>query len=571
MYQALYRKYRPNTFDTVIGQPQVTEVLKNQVATGKFSHAYLFVGTRGTGKTTCARILAKAINCENPINGNPCCKCPSCLGIDDGSILDIVEMDAASNSKVEDVRALRDEVIYTPARLKKRVYIIDEVHMLSNSAFNALLKILEEPPEHLVFILATTELRKVPATIISRCQRHSFKRIDTVTISGHLQNIAAKEGIALTEEASLLLANYADGGFRDALSLLDQCSSGGNIDARKVYDTLGLAGKENICSLLGCILKHDTAAALQKFYTLWLDGKSPAGILNDLAALLRDIMVLKIAPKGGLNAILGGYSPKELLAFSGELTNEEIIAAVNTVYKSLGTMKDVKNPKTAAELCIVSLSKSLAADTTDDLRARISRLEEKLDGVECVHAGFSDKENTAAESAAAAEEVSAPEAEAAYESSDSADDLPLDDGTEDIPAVEPENEKEPGPEETTVAAEKAAPAEENAGKPVSPAEPSGWDGLFKDIESVLPPYAAPLWNAGSVKGELTGNTLKITVSDKLTESLLLRKDVCGIIEKTVSEREGQPMLVNIILNEKPVAPEKKRDINELRAFGAKFV
>lgn len=571
MYQALYRKYRPNTFDTVIGQPQVTEVLKNQVATGKFSHAYLFVGTRGTGKTTCARILAKAINCENPINGNPCCKCPSCLGIDDGSILDIVEMDAASNSKVEDVRALRDEVIYTPARLKKRVYIIDEVHMLSNSAFNALLKILEEPPEHLVFILATTELRKVPATIISRCQRHSFKRIDTVTISGHLQNVAAKEGIALTEEASLLLANYADGGFRDALSLLDQCSSGGNIDARKVYDTLGLAGKENICSLLGCILKHDTAAALQKFYTLWLDGKSPAGILNDLAALLRDIMVLKIAPKGGLNAILGGYSPKELLAFSGELTNEEIIAAVNTVYKSLGTMKDVKNPKTAAELCIVSLSKSLAADTTDDLRARISRLEEKLDGVECVHAGFPDKENTAAEAAAAAEEVSAPEAEAAYESSDSADDLPLDDGTEDIPAVEPENEKEPGPEETTVAAEKAAPAEENAGKPVSPAEPSGWDSLFKEIESVLPPYAAPLWNAGSVKGELTGNTLKITVSDKLTESLLLRKDVCGIIEKTVSEREGQPMLVNIILNEKPVAPEKKRDINELRAFGAKFV
>ena len=209
MYQALYRKWRPKTFDEVIGQEHITRTLKKQVETGRLSHAYLFVGTRGTGKTTCARILAKAVNCENPQNGNPCGKCASCRAIDEGTALDIVEMDAASNSKVEDVRSLREEVIYSPATLRKRVYIIDEVHMLSNSAFNALLKIMEEPPEHLVFILATTELNKVPATILSRCQKHSFKRIETSLISAQLMKIASAEGFMLQPDAAALLGRLS--------------------------------------------------------------------------------------------------------------------------------------------------------------------------------------------------------------------------------------------------------------------------------------------------------------------------------------------------------------------------
>ena len=223
MYQALYRKWRPQTFDEVVGQRHITETLKNQVRTGRLSHAYLFIGTRGTGKTTCARILAKAVNCEHPVDGNPCGVCPACRGISEGSVLDVVELDAASNNGVDNVRALREEAVFTPASVRKRVYIIDEVHMLSTSAFNALLKILEEPPEHLMFILATTELQKVPATILSRCQRHSFRRIDTPELADYIEYIASQERFSLSADAAELIARLADGGVRDALSLLDQC------------------------------------------------------------------------------------------------------------------------------------------------------------------------------------------------------------------------------------------------------------------------------------------------------------------------------------------------------------
>ena len=224
MYQALYRKYRPQTFDDVVGQQGVTQTLKNQLQTGRLSHAYLFTGTRGTGKTTCAKILAKAVNCENPQDGNPCNRCAACRSIDAGACMDVLEIDAASNNGVDSVRALRDDAVYTPAEVKKRVYIIDEVHMLSLSAFNALLKIIEEPPEHLLFILATTELHKVPATILSRCQRFAFRRIVPEDIVGRLNYIAYQESIELEPDAAAFLARLADGGLRDAVSLLDQCA-----------------------------------------------------------------------------------------------------------------------------------------------------------------------------------------------------------------------------------------------------------------------------------------------------------------------------------------------------------
>ena len=299
IYQALYRKYRSRTFDEVCGQEQVTETLKAQVASGRLSHAYLFIGTRGTGKTSCAKILAKAVNCEHPVNGNPCCQCAACRGIDDGSVMDVVEIDAASNNGVDNIRALRDEAIFSPASVKKRVYIVDEVHMLSIAAFNALLKILEEPPEHLMFILATTELRKVPATILSRCQRYSFRRLDTEVISKHLDYIAAQEGFKLTHEASELLARLADGGMRDAISLLDQCSNSPVIDEATVLEATGLAGNRRVASLLSAIGKRDAGAALDIFASLWRDGKDPASLLSDLCALMRDVLLLDLAPKGG--------------------------------------------------------------------------------------------------------------------------------------------------------------------------------------------------------------------------------------------------------------------------------
>jgi len=225
MYQALYRKYRPQTFDDVVGQMAVTQTLKTQLQSGRLSHAYLFTGSRGTGKTSSAKILAKAVNCENPQDGNPCNRCKSCLAIDAGSCMDVLEIDAASNNGVDNVRDLRDDAIYSPSQVKMRVYIIDEVHMLSISAFNALLKIIEEPPEHLLFILATTELHKVPATILSRCQRFSFRRISQEDIAARLQYVAYQENLELDDTASRVLARLADGGMRDGLSLLDQCAS----------------------------------------------------------------------------------------------------------------------------------------------------------------------------------------------------------------------------------------------------------------------------------------------------------------------------------------------------------
>ncbi|MBQ2377933.1 MAG: DNA polymerase III subunit gamma/tau, partial [Clostridia bacterium] len=224
MHQALYRKWRPTTFDDVCGQDHITSVLKYECQSGKFSHAYLFCGSRGTGKTTCAKILAKAVNCEDIQNGNPCGKCPSCLAIDNGSAIDVLEMDAASNNGVDNIRDIRDEVVYTPSMLKYRVYIVDEVHMLSNSAFNALLKTLEEPPAHVIFILATTEMHKLPSTIISRCQLFDFRRISVPVITARLLKIAEADGIEISPDAAALIARIAQGGMRDAVSLLELCS-----------------------------------------------------------------------------------------------------------------------------------------------------------------------------------------------------------------------------------------------------------------------------------------------------------------------------------------------------------
>ena len=275
MYQALYRKWRPRTFDDVVGQSHITDTLKRQVATGRLSHAYLFTGTRGTGKTTCAKILARAVNCEHPVDGNPCNQCPSCLGIESGSILDVLELDAASNNGVDQVRALRDEAVYTPAAVRKRVYIVDEVHMLSTAAFNALLKILEEPPEHLMFILATTELHKVPATIKSRCQQFSFKRILPGDIAARLAYVAREEGIELRGEGASLLARLADGGLRDALSLLDQCAGpSGPIGEQEVLDALGLAGNLETARLMEQLGGGDTAGALETLARLYGSGVS---------------------------------------------------------------------------------------------------------------------------------------------------------------------------------------------------------------------------------------------------------------------------------------------------------
>lgn len=375
MYQALYRKWRPRTFDDVVGQEHITETLKNQVKTGRLSHAYLFVGTRGTGKTTCAKILAKAVNCEHTVNGNPCNECASCRGIDDGSILDVVELDAASNNGVDNVRALRDEAVFSPVSVKKRVYIIDEVHMLSTSAFNALLKILEEPPEHLLFILATTELQKVPATILSRCQRHSFKRIAPDALAGRIRYVAEQEGMKLEPDAADLLARLADGALRDGLSLLDQCSGYEDITAENVLSAMGLAGNLRIAELLEKVSDGDAETAISIFTGLWQDGKAPVSLLRELSALLRDILMCKVAPKGGSGLLSGNFSQETLKSFSKRMKEEELIADIDTVQAHIASLRDGRDPRTTAELCLVMLSRPELGDGLNVLKARVAKLE----------------------------------------------------------------------------------------------------------------------------------------------------------------------------------------------------
>lgn len=378
MYQALYRKYRPKTFDDVVGQEHITETLKKQVETGRLSHAYLFIGTRGTGKTTCAKILAKAVNCEHPVNGNPCNRCAACRGIDDGSILDVVELDAASNNGVDNVRALRDEAVFSPASVRKRVYIVDEVHMLSNSAFNALLKILEEPPEHLMFILATTELHKVPATILSRCQRHSFKRIPVDTITARLNYVAQQEHLDLQPDAAALLARMADGGMRDALTLLDQCCGNECISTDAVISAIGLAGNLRTAQLLRSVAAGDTAGALEQFRELWQDGKDPSALLDELSILQRDLLMQAVAPRGGRELLSGAYDPVTLEELSGAFSSAQLLANLQSIQQTLGAMASQPNPRIAAELCLIRLCRSELCDNVPTLCARMDKLEQTV-------------------------------------------------------------------------------------------------------------------------------------------------------------------------------------------------
>lgn len=376
MYRAFYRKYRPSTFTDVVGQGHITKTLENAVKTGKTSHAYLFTGSRGTGKTSCAKILAKAVNCLNAENGNPCNECEICKGIDNGSILDIIEIDAASNNGVDNIRDLREEANFTPANAKYRVYIIDEVHMLSIGAFNALLKTLEEPPAHVIFILATTEVHKLPSTILSRCQRFDFKRIPPEDIAGRLLEVATKENLKLAEDGAMLIARIADGAMRDALSLLDRCSSyDGVIDSAAVASSAGLAGREYIFELCDCIIEKDAAKALEIVNRLYNDSCDMERLITELTSHFRNLMVSK-AVKNFENMIICSQGEIQVIRQQSEKTTlATIMACIDILTASAATMKQGANRRTSAELCIIRLcTPSLDSDMNAILR-RLNELE----------------------------------------------------------------------------------------------------------------------------------------------------------------------------------------------------
>lgn len=374
-YQALYRKYRPATFSDVIGQEHITETLKNELSEGKTVHAYLFTGTRGTGKTSCAKILAKAVNCLNQKGGDPCLECESCLSIANGENTDIVEIDAASNNGVDNIRELRDLLSFAPSSSKYRVFIIDEVHMLSPGAFNALLKTLEEPPEHVVFILATTEVHKIPATILSRCQRFDFRRIDNEKICQRIQYIAEKEGLTVSNDAATLIASAADGGMRDALSILDLCaSSSKEIDESTVESVCAMAGNDYLLEMAEAVKSHNTEQALMLIDRLHNSSVDMLRLLSELSSHYRDLMIVKTVRGDKKPIVCSASRMNALEKQAAEYDIKDIMFILNIIQNSFPSMQS-GNRRGVLEMAVIRMcDPSLSSDLTA-LERRVSALE----------------------------------------------------------------------------------------------------------------------------------------------------------------------------------------------------
>lgn len=526
-YQALYRKYRPQTFDDVSGQAAVTQTLKTQLMSGKMSHAYLFTGSRGTGKTSCAKILAKAVNCLHPDNGNPCNACEACRAIDSGSCMDVLEIDAASNNGVDNVRDLRDDAIYTPSQVKMRVYIIDEVHMLSISAFNALLKIIEEPPEHLLFILATTELHKVPATILSRCQRFSFRRISQEDIAARLQYVAYQENIDLDDSAARVLARLADGGMRDGLSLLDQCASAttGELTAERVYACLGIAGEQKCGELMGYIAAHNTRKALELFNRLYAEGKDLGALLDELACLTRDLLVLKTAGNAGITMLSGVASDQETLTLGKTFGSGELVRMMERIQQTVAAFTRSSSRRMDAELCLVELCQPELNTDVSALNARLTRLEEQW------KTGAVMLPQKAAKPAAPVED----------------EELPPPPDDDDAP---PEAEDSPAP------------------KPQNDAPAGFWldlcGGVRKELKPPVTGFFAGTPNA-PVQGVLTGGKLELQCTNAFTAQMLDKPEILEVVSRKAAvmlNRQIQAIVVDL-----SAKPKGNPRMEQLMQFG----
>lgn len=379
MYQVLYRKYRPKVFSDVYGQDHVTSTLKNEIKNGRVSHAYLFTGSRGTGKTTCAKILAKAVNCEHNVDGEPCNECEVCKGLDNGSIYDVVEIDAASNNGVDNIRELRDETNYAPSRGKYRVYIIDEVHMLSTGAFNALLKTLEEPPAHVIFILATTEVHKLPATILSRCQRFDFKRIQPETMAVRLKEVAGLEGLSLDDDAAVLIARIADGALRDGLSILDQCAGRSKeINSDLVSEVAGLAGREAMYKLSDCIANSDSNTAMSIISDLYQNSFDMERLCVEMINHFRNFLVAKTVRKSRELIICTDDEYNTILEASKEFTVESIVFALDLFQNTLVTIKGGASARIEVEMAFIKLCEPKMDESIASLLDRVSKLENAI-------------------------------------------------------------------------------------------------------------------------------------------------------------------------------------------------
>ena len=514
MYRVLYRKWRPAVFTDVSGQEHITSTLQNEVSSGRLNHAYLFTGSRGTGKTTCAKILAKAVNCLNPQNGNPCGECEICKGIDDGSILDIVEMDAASNRKIDDIRQIIDEVQFKPAKCKYRVYIVDEVHMLTTEAFNALLKTLEEPPEHVIFILATTEVHKLPQTIRSRCQRFDFHRIPPKAIADRVEYVVSQENAEITESAALMLASVADGALRDALSLLDSCLAvSSHIDEEVVRNAAGLVSKTYLFELATAIINKNPTRSLEIIDRLYSESKDMARLCDELVEHFRALMLIKTIKNPRDILIMSDDEFEQAVTQSDYLSLADIVFYMDVLSRAYQRMGRGTGDRTELEMALVKLSATELDGTVEALTARVTALEKAVKRGITVNYAQPAQQSVHAE---AAQSASVPNTQTEVE--------------EPFAKPEPEHKKapvaKPAPEVKPVAQRASVNLDELYDNAVPFAR---WVEVVDSLKSVSRSIAAAF--AGSTAYE-SGNYLLIDTNNELAFDLLRQNGRRAEIKQT---------------------------------------
>lgn len=545
MYRVLYRKWRPAVFTDVSGQEHITSTLQNEVSSGRLNHAYLFTGSRGTGKTTCAKILAKAVNCLNPQNGNPCGECEICKGIDDGSILDIVEMDAASNRKIDDIRQIIDEVQFKPAKCKYRVYIVDEVHMLTTEAFNALLKTLEEPPEHVIFILATTEVHKLPQTIRSRCQRFDFHRIPPKEIADRVEYVVSQENAEITESAALMLASVADGALRDALSLLDSCLAvSSHIDEEVVRNAAGLVSKTYLFELATAIINKNPTKSLEIIDRLYSESKDMARLCDELVEHFRALMLIKTIKNPRDILIMSDDEFEQAVTQSDYLSLADIVFYMDVLSRAYQRMGRGTGDRTELEMALVKLSATELDGTVEALTARVTALEKAVKRGITVNYAQPAQQSVQAE---AAQSASVPNTQTEVE--------------EPFAKPEPEHKKapvaKPAPEVKPVAQRASVNLDELYDNAVPFAR---WVEVVDSLKSVSRSIAAAF--AGSSAYE-SGNYLLIDTNNELAFDLLRQNGRRTEIKQTLLELTGKNYSLGPYKRSTPKKVEKTDPLNSL--------
>lgn len=545
MYRVLYRKWRPAVFTDVSGQEHITSTLQNEVSSGRLNHAYLFTGSRGTGKTTCAKILAKAVNCLNPQNGNPCGECEICKGIDDGSILDIVEMDAASNRKIDDIRQIIDEVQFKPAKCKYRVYIVDEVHMLTTEAFNALLKTLEEPPEHVIFILATTEVHKLPQTIRSRCQRFDFHRIPPKAIADRVEYVVSQENAEITESAALMLASVADGALRDALSLLDSCLAvSSHIDEEVVRNAAGLVSKTYLFELATAIINKNPTKSLEIIDRLYSESKDMARLCDELVEHFRALMLIKTIKNPRDILIMSDDEFEQAVTQSDYLSLADIVFYMDVLSRAYQRMGRGTGDRTELEMALVKLSAAELDGTVEALTARVTALEKAVKRGITVNYAQPAQQSVQAE---AAQSASVPNTQNEVE--------------EPFAKPEPEHKKapvaKPAPEVKPVVQRASVNLDELYDNAVPFAR---WVEVVDSLKSVSRSIAAAF--AGSTAYE-SGNYLLIDTNNELAFDLLRQNGRRAEIKQTLLELTAKNYSLGPYKRSTPKKVEKTDPLNSL--------